>query len=43
MTRLYYCRECGYRFESNEQEDTCWECCSENLMNEATFDSDYAF
>lgn len=43
MTRLYYCRECGQRFESRYQEEMCWECCSENLMHEATFDGGYVF
>lgn len=43
MTRLYYCRECGHRFESDEREDVCWECCSESLVHEATFSDGYVF
>lgn len=43
MTRLYYCRDCGHRFESTEKEEMCFDCCSENLMHEATFDGEYVF
>lgn len=43
MTRLYYCRECGCRFESNDREDVCIVCDSEDLMLEANFDGCYVF
>ncbi len=38
MIRQYYCRECGYRFESDQQEEFCWECEAENLQLEGNYD-----